>query len=167
MLFRSVRPNMAGSAENPEVVSSKKLLPRLNKMYNPESGRLQEAVGEENSQSLINHASTATVAENKLASTVIENSPEFSTLPSTESKALREIVRPHVSSGTLGASVDYKGVLKNFDALSPSDLKARFANPEAVRSALVKAQTIQRTKLAVGGIAATAVGADIGWKLAH
>ena len=50
-----------GNADNSEVGNSKQLLDRLNKQYNPENGRLQEAVGEENSHSLVNLASTVMV----------------------------------------------------------------------------------------------------------
>jgi hypothetical protein len=48
-------------ADNPEVVNSKGLLNRLNKQYNV--GRLQEAVGDQSGEDLINHASAAQVME--------------------------------------------------------------------------------------------------------
>ena len=52
-----VRPNMRGSMAVPEEVNPKTLMNRTNKLYN--KGRLQEAIGEDNSADLIGHSAKA------------------------------------------------------------------------------------------------------------
>ena len=163
MTTSGLPPGLSGADADPEVVKSSNLLNRLVKDYTPEEGgrpgRLVQAGGEENAQGLLNSVSAAKVAENKLASSIVEKNPDFSTLPATDSKALREIVRPHVSAGTFGVNADYKGILDDFDKLSPAELDARFSDPAAVRQGLVKAQ---RAQGAVKALKRTAVTAGAG-----
>jgi hypothetical protein len=158
---------VAGAEADPQIVKSSTLLNRLVKDYSPEEGgkpgRLVQAGGEENAQNLLNSVSTAKVAENKLASSLIKENPDFSTLPATDSNALREIVRPHVTAGKMfGTNADYKGILNDFDKLSPAELKARFSNPAAVRQSLVKAQRAQSAIKAVKGTAIAAGSGILG-----
>ena len=126
---------------------------RLVKDYSPQEGgkpgRLVQAVGEENAHSMLSHTSAAQVAENKLLTSEIAKNPDFSGLPATESKALREIIRPNVAAGKLyGTNVDWKGALDDFDKLTPEELKARFSNPSAVRQSLRRQATIGNIKTA-------------------
>jgi hypothetical protein len=150
-----------GAEANPEVVKSSTLMNRLVKDYSPEEGgkpgRMVQGLGEENAQDMLNHVSQARVAENQLATTVIDKTPEFSGLPATEKNALRELVRPHVTAGRFsGVGVDLKGVLDSFDKLTDVERKARFSDPQAVRQSLRRQATIHNSKV-VGGSAAAAI----------
>jgi hypothetical protein len=175
MTTSGLPPGVSGAESDPEIIKSGNLLNRLTKDYSPEeggkNGRLIQAGGEENAHSLLNSVSTAKVAENNLASSVIKDNPEFSTLPATESNALREIVRKHVSAGKMfGTNTDYKGILDEFDKMGPSELKARFSNPSAVRQSIVKAQAVQTAIKVLGGTGAAAgagAAGKIGWDLAQ
>jgi hypothetical protein len=152
MTTTGLPPEVAGALDNPEVVKSGNLMNRLVKDYSPEEGgkpgRLVQAVGDENAHSMLSHTSAAQVAENKLLATVIDNNPDFSALPATESKALREIIRPNVKAGKVyGTNVNWKGALDDFDKLTPQEQNARFSNPGAVRQSLRSQATLHNIKL--------------------
>jgi hypothetical protein len=153
-----------GAEADPEVVKSGNLMNRLVKDYSPEEGgkpgRLVQGLGEENAQNLLNQVSQARVAENRIATTVINETPAFSGLPATEKSALRELVRPHVTAGKFGGvGVDLKGVLTDFDKLTAVERKARFSDPQAVRASLRRQATIHNLKVYGGSAAAGVAGA--------
>jgi hypothetical protein len=68
MSTTGVRPGMQGSEGVPEAVNAKSLMNRLNKLYN--SGRLQQAVGDDGANDLIGHSANAQTAAKKVASNV-------------------------------------------------------------------------------------------------
>ena len=57
MSTTGVRPGMQGATDAPEEVNAKSLLNRTNKLYN--SGRLQQAIGDDGSEDLIGHSAKA------------------------------------------------------------------------------------------------------------
>lgn len=57
MTAKGVRPELAETGATPESIDPKRLLPRINKLY--DAGRLQEAVGEQNAKTLINNVDKA------------------------------------------------------------------------------------------------------------
>ena len=60
-----VRPGNKGASINPERVNPDALQKKLNALEN--SGRIQQGIGPDNTEELINHATTAKVAEKKVA----------------------------------------------------------------------------------------------------
>lgn len=74
MSTTGVRPGMPGAEDVPEEVNPKSLMNRSNKLYN--SGRIQEAMGEDNASDLIGHTAKAqkmarNVARNRKAAAVV------------------------------------------------------------------------------------------------
>jgi hypothetical protein len=64
MSANDVRPEMATPQSTPETVDSKKAFTRLNRLY--DSGRLQQAVGHEQSEQLIQRADAAFLHQQKI-----------------------------------------------------------------------------------------------------
>jgi hypothetical protein len=65
MSTSGMRPEIAEPGSSPEVLDPKKLFGRLNKLY--DSGRLQEAVGEQNARELLRHTDNAHLETQKIA----------------------------------------------------------------------------------------------------
>ena len=63
-----MRPELATPGSSPELVDPKKAFARLNKLY--DSGRLQQAVGQRQSEQLIQHADAAFLHQAKIAGRV-------------------------------------------------------------------------------------------------
>ena len=59
-----MRPELAGPTSSPEVLDPRKAFDRLNKLYN--SGRLQQAVGQSQSEAIIQHADAAFLQQQKI-----------------------------------------------------------------------------------------------------
>jgi hypothetical protein len=59
-----MRPELAGPNSSPEVLDPRKAFDRLNKLYN--SGRLQQAVGQSQSETIIQHADAAFLQQQKI-----------------------------------------------------------------------------------------------------
>jgi hypothetical protein len=59
-----MRPDIGTAAKNPEAIDPSKMFSRMNRLY--DSGRLQEAVGEPNAQSLLEHANNAYLQQQKI-----------------------------------------------------------------------------------------------------
>jgi hypothetical protein len=145
--------NLRASAlsDNPNALDAAKLRNRMNKMNITEEGgkpgRLTQAVGKESAINLEKNAHAAQF---------------MSQLPPTETRALTEMVGNHTKTSLLrGATTDWKGVMDDFDALKPAEQKARFANPEAVRSFIRNQGRLVWAKRAAVGAAATVVGGGI------
>jgi len=65
MSASGMRPDIGtAAAKNPEAVDPSKMFSRMNRLY--DSGRLQEAVGEPNAQSLLEHANNAYIQQQKI-----------------------------------------------------------------------------------------------------
>jgi hypothetical protein len=65
MSASGMRPDIGtAAAKNPEAVDPSKMFSRMNRVY--DSGRLQEAVGESNAQSLLEHANNAYIQQQKI-----------------------------------------------------------------------------------------------------
>lgn len=64
MSASGMRPDIGTAAKNPEAVDPSKMFSRMNRLY--DSGRLQEAVGEPNAQSLLEHANNAYIQQQKI-----------------------------------------------------------------------------------------------------
>ena len=65
MSASGMRPDIGtAAARNPEAVDPSKMFSRMNRLY--DSGRLQEAVGEPNAQSLLDHANNAYLQQQKI-----------------------------------------------------------------------------------------------------
>jgi hypothetical protein len=65
MSASGMRPDVGtAAAKNPEAVDPSKMFSRMNRLY--DSGRLQEAVGESNAQSLLDHANNAYIQQQKI-----------------------------------------------------------------------------------------------------
>lgn len=65
MSASGMRPEMAGPISTPESLDPRKAFDRLNKLYN--SGRLQQAVGQTQSEELIQHADAAFLQQQKIS----------------------------------------------------------------------------------------------------
>ena len=59
-----MRPELAGPTSSPEVLDPRKAFDRFNKLYN--SGRLQQAVGQSQSEAIIQHADAAFLQQQKI-----------------------------------------------------------------------------------------------------
>jgi hypothetical protein len=65
MSASGMRPDMGtAAARNPETVDPSKMFSRMNRLY--DSGRLQEAVGQKNAESLLDHANNAFIQQQKI-----------------------------------------------------------------------------------------------------
>jgi hypothetical protein len=64
MSASGMRPELAGTNNSPEVLDPRKAFERLNKLYN--SGRLQQAVGQSQSEQIIQHADAAFLQQQKI-----------------------------------------------------------------------------------------------------
>jgi hypothetical protein len=65
MSASGMRPDVGTvSAKNPEAVDPTKMFSRMNRLY--DSGRLQEAVGQQNAESLLDHANNAYIQQQKI-----------------------------------------------------------------------------------------------------
>jgi hypothetical protein len=64
MSASGMRPDVGTSAKNPEAVDPNKMFSRMNRLY--DSGRLQEAVGQQNAESLLDHANNAYIQQQKI-----------------------------------------------------------------------------------------------------
>jgi hypothetical protein len=64
MSASGMRPELAGTNNSPEVLDPRKAFERLNKLYN--SGRLQQAVGQNQSEQIIQHADAAFLQQQKI-----------------------------------------------------------------------------------------------------
>lgn len=68
MSTSGMRPEIATPDSSPEVLDPKKLFGRLNRLY--DSGRLQDAVGEQNAQQLLQHSDNAHLQQQKIVNRV-------------------------------------------------------------------------------------------------
>ena len=119
MSTSGTRPNIGKpGAQTPEVVDPKKLNSRLNKVY--DSGRLQDAVGEDNAQALLTHADNAQVAGQQIK--------EFVPTSPTGQKAMQNILTPNTKGKLIGsgANTDFLKSYRDFDALTPEEQTAQF-----------------------------------------
>jgi hypothetical protein len=64
MSASGMRPELASIESSPEILDPKKAFDRLNKLYN--SGRLQQAVGQAQSEQIIQHADSAFLRQQKI-----------------------------------------------------------------------------------------------------
>lgn len=64
MSASGMRLDVGTSAKNPEAVDPSKMFSRMNRLY--DSGRLQEAVGQQNAESLLDHANNAYIQQQKI-----------------------------------------------------------------------------------------------------
>jgi hypothetical protein len=103
MSTSGTRPNIGKpGAQTPEIVDPKKLSSRLNKVY--DSGRLQDAAGEDNAQALLTHADNAQVAGQQIK--------EFVPTSPTGQKAMQNILTPNTKGKLIGsgANTDFRAV---------------------------------------------------------
>jgi hypothetical protein len=118
------RPNIGKpGAQTPEIVDPKKLSNRLNKVY--DSGRLQEAAGEDEAQALLTHADDAQLAGQQIK--------EFVPASPTGQKALADLIRKNtvgksnlLKLGKVEGSTDWNATVKDFENLTPDTQKAMF-----------------------------------------
>jgi len=105
-------------AQMPEVIDPKKLSSRLNKVY--DSGRLQDAVGDDNAQALLEHSDNAQIAGQQIK--------EFVPSSPTGQKAMQDILKPNTKGNLIGkgANTDFLKSYRDFDALAPEEQAARF-----------------------------------------
>lgn len=68
MSTSGMRPEIATPDSTPEILDPKKLFGRLNKLY--DSGRLQDAVGQQNAQELLQHSDNAHLQQQKIVNRV-------------------------------------------------------------------------------------------------
>lgn len=68
MSTSGMRPEIATPDSSPEILDPKKLFGRLNKLY--DSGRLQDAVGEQNARELLQHSDNAHLQQQKIVNRV-------------------------------------------------------------------------------------------------
>jgi hypothetical protein len=61
-----MRPDVGTESANPEAVDPSKMFSRINRLY--DSGRLQDAVGQKNAESLLEHANNAYIRQQKILS---------------------------------------------------------------------------------------------------
>jgi hypothetical protein len=88
----------------------------------------------------------------------------FQSMPATEQKALQELAQQSAKAGKITGNLKvspYK-MLDNFDKLGTDGQASRFANPQAVRSALVSDVRWQTLKLAAAGLGATEIARQTG-----
>jgi hypothetical protein len=145
----------AGIGNGVETVNPKSLSTRLNKLY--DSGRLQEAVGEDRATQLLTHADTAQVS---------------SELPSTGRKALQELLAGSTKQNRVfkGTTTDFGNVLDNFNKLTPEQRTAQFGSDAGKVRNFLKSQArrqflnkvVVRGATGLGGAAGTfAVGKEL------
>ena len=146
MSTSGTRPNIGkAGAQSPEVVDPKKLSSRLNKVY--DSGRLQDAVGEDNAQSLLTHADDAQIAGQQIK--------EFVPSSPTGQKALADLMRPNTGTGVTGRvtgipqlrqllgfkpSTNWLGVYRDMSELNADEMAARFGSDAPQARAYVTSQ---------------------------
>jgi len=87
MSTTGVRPGMKGAEEVPEEVNAKSLMNRLNKLHN--SGRLQEAVGDDAAEDLIGHTAIAQKAAKDAARRRLAAEIAIPTVAGTAAEAYR------------------------------------------------------------------------------
>lgn len=119
MSTSGTRPNIGKpGGQTPEIVDPKKLSSRLNKVY--DSGRLQDAAGEDNAQALLTRADNAQVAGQQIK--------EFVPTSPTGQKAMQNILTPNTKGKLIGsgANTDFLKSYRDFDALTPEEQTAHF-----------------------------------------
>jgi hypothetical protein len=119
---------------------------RLNKLY--DSGRLQQAVGDDRAAQLLTHADTAQT---------------LSELPSTGQKALQELLNRSTKQGRVyGTNTDFGAALDEFNQMKPEVRTAQFGTDASAVRDFLKSQARRQfiKKVAVRG--AGAVGGSVG-----
>jgi len=141
----------AGIGNGVETVNPKSLSTRLNKLY--DSGRLQQAVGEDRAAQLLTHADTA---------------QQLSELGPTGQKALQELIAGSTKQGRVfGTNTSFFDALDKFNKMAPEERTAQFGSDAAAVRNFLKTQARNQfiKKLVVGGAgsaAALAIGKQIG-----
>jgi hypothetical protein len=149
----------AGVGKGVETVDPNKLAPRLHKLY--DSGRLQQAVGDDRAAALIDHAETAQTAAQEIKDF------EPSTTSATGQQAMQELLRPNTGTGVSGRatgipqlrqllgfkpSTNWLGVYRDMNALAPEELSARFgADAPAARTFIASQARKQLARIIIGG----------------
>ena len=149
----------AGVGKGVESVDPNKLAPRLHKLY--DSGRLQQAVGDDRAADLIDHAETAQTAAQEIKDF------EPSTTSSTGQQAMQELLRPNTGTGVSGRatgipqlrqllgfkpSTNWLGVYRDMNALAPEELSARFgSDAPAARTFVASQARKQLARIIIGG----------------
>jgi hypothetical protein len=149
----------AGVGKGVETVDPNKLAPRLHKLY--DSGRLQQAVGDDRAATLIDHAETAQTAAQEIKDF------EPSTTSATGQQAMQELLRPNTGTGVSGRatgipqlrqllgfkpSTNWLGVYRDMNALAPEELSARFgSDAPAARTFIASQARKQLARIIIGG----------------
>jgi hypothetical protein len=122
-----------------------------------DSGRLQQAFGEEGAKDALAQVHSARVTGEL-----------FSEIPATETQALKSLIAKNTTTGKFGTSTDWVKVRKDFSDLP--NRSAQFSDVPKVEKFINNQATYQRLrgtiKWGVGALAGSAVARE-GWKLAE
>jgi hypothetical protein len=154
-------------AQTPEVLDPKKLSSRLNKVY--DSGRLQDAVGDDNAQSLLAHADDAQIAGQQIK--------EFVPSSPTGQKALADLVRDNTKAkaGVLSkqpkAATEWGSALDDFEQMDKDEQTARFGKDVPKVREYLTAQARRQALIRLGAkalpwVAGAALGTGIAGHIA-
>jgi hypothetical protein len=141
----------AGIGNGVETVNPKGLSTRLNKLY--DSGRLQQAVGDDRAAQLLTHADTAQT---------------LSELPSTGQKALQELLAGSTKQGRVfGTNTSFFDALGKFDQMAPEVRAAQFGKDAGTVRQFLKTQARNQfiktvIKHAAVGVGAVELGKELG-----
>jgi hypothetical protein len=140
----------AGVGKGVETVDPNKLAPRLHKLY--DSGRLQQAVGDDRAATLIDHAETAQTGAHEIKDF------EPSTTSSTGQQAMQELLRPNTNARVVfpGAKTNYLKAYQDFEKLGTEEQNARFGSDAEQARSFLKNQArkqIAKAVLKYGSIA--------------
>lgn len=150
----------AGVGKGVETVDPKKLVPRLHKLY--DSGRLQEAGGEDSAKALIEHAENGQDA--------LQQIKDFVPSSPTGKNALQEILTKNtegkaslIGRGKITGKTNWNGAVKDFENLTSAQQTQMFGNDVGrVRQFLGKQALRQNAMTALKIAGGTAVTGGLG-----
>lgn len=149
----------AGIGKGIETVDPNKLVPRLHKLY--DSGRLQEAVGEDGARALIEHAENAQSAMQEIkdfvpSSPTGKNALQDILTKNTEGKA------PIIGRGKIEGKTNWNGAVKDFENMTSEQQTQAFGSDVGrVRQFLGKQALRQNAATALKIAGGTVVGGGL------
>jgi hypothetical protein len=143
---RASTAGRAGVGRGVETIDPDKLAPRLHKLY--DSGRLQEALGEDRAGAVIEHTENAQAAMQEIKN--------FEPSTATGKSALEGLVRKNtfgkskmLKLGKVQGVTDWNGVVKDFENLGPENQVKAFGNDVARVRTYIGRQALRQNALSL------------------